>query len=506
MADGVLSVSGLRFRYPEYHNLKTDYIIDELDLEITPGSISVIFGGAESGKSTLAFILTALIPSHTGGSLSGRVTFDEIDITDARPAEIIDKCGLVFQDPERQTVTTACFDEAAFALESLGVNEKEIAARVENAFKQLQIPYLLDSSTAETSGGEKKKIALAGLIAINPDLWILDETFEELDNPSRSMLFNILKKSGKTVIIFTSKYFDVFRKSDSFYLLEGGGLSLRAGFPFPAGFMKKLKTSGIIPEFSGGKRKSQSKKTSPGKSGGRLLLSAEELRYSYSSGGFSLNIDSFKLHEDEVVSIVGRNGCGKSTLAGILCGLIEPDQGFVSASDGDGTVFPVDAHFLNSFSAFMFQNPDYQIFLPTVREELAFGLKEAGYSPTVVKALVDDAVKKFRLPDADSPPALLSFSVRKRLQAAVYYLLKRPVFILDEADTGMSVKDFVELTERLKKTSRGLIIITHNLELASFVSDRVIGMSGGQIYKDILDSSPEALGRWLSDSGDKIDN
>lgn len=490
MIKGRLTVSGLNFEYPTYSGLKNHEILHELSLDIFPGEIVVIFGGAESGKSTLALILSALVPAHTGGKISGKIDLDGVDVLSADPAEFIEHCGIVFQDPEKQTITTECFTEAAFALESLGVPENEIISRVEDAFSLLNITRLLNAASSETSGGEKKKLALAGLICVNPDLWILDETIEELDNPSRIILFNLLRESGKTIIIFASKYYDAFSAADAFYLLRNGELFKRFFFPFSKMFESNLKTAGIIPDFKDLDLK--------GNASEKILLSAENISYSYDHGGFRLDVEDFELREGEIVSIVGRNGCGKSTLARLLCGLITPVTGRINTEAG--TAAPA---FLNSFCAYMFQNPDYQIFLPTVFDELAWGMKQAGYSSSVIKAAVSRTLEAFNLPDEDTPPALMSFSARKRLQAAVYYLLKRSVFILDEADAGLSFADFTELVARLKESCSALIVITHNLELASAVSNRVLGMSRGKIYNNINDYSKGNLNDWLTESGDR---
>jgi len=497
---GQLTVSDLGFEYPSYIEHEAVPLFNGLNLTTLSGEITVIIGGAESGKSTLALILAALVPGHSGGELSGTAVLDGLDLLGSPAAEIIENCGIIFQDPEKQTVTTDCFSEAAFALESLGVPAAEIAGRVEQAFSRLGIGHLLNSGTDETSGGEKKKLAIAGQLCVNPDLWILDETIEELDSPSRIELLGFLKESGKSVIIFTSKYYDIFNQADAFYHLRGGKLSGRQSLPFSDDFTGGLKEDGLIPDFK------LERSSPPAKSSGEKLIEVRDLRFRYTAGSadaqgerrfFSLDIDEFSLADGETLSIVGRNGCGKSTFGKLLCGLLEPEIGEIRAA---GMEKGTSAGYLNSFCAYMFQNPDYQIFLPTVYQELAWGLSEAGFPHSEIQRRVENAIGSFDLPDPSTPPAMMSFSARKRLQAAVYYLLERPVFILDEADTGLSFRDFTRLIEQLRSISRGIIIITHNLELAAEVSDRVLGMSQGRITEDLKEFSSDRLKSWLAAS------
>lgn len=496
---GHLRVSDLKFEYPSYTDEESRPVLNGLNLEVRPGEIAVIIGGAESGKSSLALILSALVPGHTGGKLSGSAVLDETDLLSSPAAEIIEKCGVIFQDPEKQTVTTDCFSEAAFALESLGNPEAEISRKVSGAFELLHISRLLEAGTAETSGGEKKKLAIAGLICVNPDLWILDETVEELDSPSRIELLEYLRENGRSVIIFTSKYYDVFEGADVFYHLRDGKLSDLERLPFSGGFIRSLEDDGLIPDFSGRGLREQG-------TAGESLISVRDLYFSYSGEGdegrrdFGLEVDDFSLHDGEVVSLVGRNGCGKSTFGRILCGLLEPGRGTVTAGDAgqeQGTAY------LNSFCAYMFQNPDYQIFLPSVQQELSWGLSEAGRTSAEISEKTEMVSRLFDLPAGSTPPAMMSFSARKRLQAAVYYLLERPVFILDEADTGLSYRDFMKLIELLRGISRGIIIITHNLDLAAEVSDRVLGMSGGRITDDLREFSSDKLKSWLAASAER---
>ena len=492
----ILEIDNLSFRYPSYQEQQTPPVFQGLSLEIEKGEMAVIIASPESGKSTLAFIISGLVPEHSGGYFDGSVRLCGSDISGRAAYDLIDDCGVIFQDAEKQIVTTDCFSEAAFALESLGLPEDEIIKRVEASFEFLGISHLNGAGTGEISGGEKKKLALAGVMAVSPSLWILDDSMEELDSPSRRKLVSFLREEGCSVVILTSKFYDIFRNADSFYHLRNGSLSKQFHHPFSGEIINILRDDGIIGEGPVMKKEAVS---------GTELLAAESIRFSYgeqagtrgiSRNRFELDIDFFSLHEDETVSIVGRNGCGKSTFGRILCGLLNPEQGTIRAS-GIGR----DCDFLNSFCGYMFQNPDYQIFLPTVSDELGWGLKEAGIDSGIIRERVAEAIDIFSLPDSGSPPSMMSFSARKRLQAAVYYLLDRPVYILDEADTGLGWKDFTDLVGRLKSPGRAMIIITHNLELASAVSDRVLGMEAGKLSGEISDLTPGGIDSWMSTSG-----
>jgi energy-coupling factor transporter ATP-binding protein EcfA2 len=183
-------------------------------------------------------------------------------------------------------------------------------------------------------------------------------------------------------------------------------------------------------------------------------------------------VEELDLCPGETAALVGPNGCGKTTLAKCLCGLLTPQRGQIHGAEKQP---------LETQVAYIFQNPDYQIFLPTVEEELAYGLKEQGLGREEIARRVREAAEIFRLPALNVPPTVMSYGARKRLQAAVYYLLDRKVYIIDEADSGITLTDFSEMIDALKREDRAILIITHNDRIGSYYADRTIAMEEGRI-------------------------
>jgi energy-coupling factor transport system ATP-binding protein len=222
------------------------------------------------------------------------------------------------------------------------------------------------------------------------------------------------------------------------------------------------------------------------------VLRLEGLRFRFpGAGAFGLSVDGLELRRGEVCALVGRNGSGKSTLARLLCGLAQPAFGTISMRAGR-TLVPATARELQRRVGYMFQNPDYQVFLPTVTEELALGLRAAGMAEDVAERRVREAIDAFGLPPGDTPPALMSYGARKRLQAATYHLLERDLYILDEIDSGLAYDEVLPLIATLAAGGAGLLMITHDAALARAAADRVVVIEEGRIVQD----APTAEAAW----------
>jgi energy-coupling factor transporter ATP-binding protein EcfA2 len=219
---------------------------------------------------------------------------------------------------------------------------------------------------------------------------------------------------------------------------------------------------------------------------GEPFIKAEGLFFQFgAAGSFDLAIDSLQLERGSVCALVGRNGSGKSTLGKLLCGLLAPARGTISLNEG-GRFRHASGHELHSAIGYLFQNPDYQVFLPTVSEELAFGLRAAGIVEAQARDRVAEAIRLFRLPAGGTPPALMSYGARKRLQAATFHLLGRAILILDEIDAGLTYGEFLPIVELLASSGAGIVIVTHDIALARRVCGRIIWIEGGRITRDLV--------------------
>ncbi|RKX94010.1 MAG: hypothetical protein DRP59_01330 [Spirochaetes bacterium] len=468
MNEAILEIKDLSFTFPGYPGLDFPELFRDLNLKVEKGEIRVILGKPESGKTTLSRIITALIPRYSGGSLSGQVKLDGVEINGNQPYNLIQKAGTVFQNPDEQIITTRCDAEIAFPMESMGWGKKQIAERIDFGLESTGISHLRYRDPATLSGGEKRKLLLASLFAVNPPLWILDETFEELDPASLRAILKTILSQERTIIIFMTKPPAVLEEHNvKFSILYKGTLFHKEDSP--ENFKKLMIEEGLLLDPERYHSIQPYKKREP-------LLKIENLSYSYNTAGaFTLEIEHFKLNKGEIISIVGRNGSGKSTLGKILCGLLKPDSGQIFAYRESG-LSPLDTKNLNALTGFIFQNPDYQIFLPTVKEELSYGLNPD-------EAAVDKIIELFSLPGKEVPPALMSYGARKRLQGAVYYLFEKDLYIVDEADSGLSVEDFASMITRFHQKGSTVLFITHNMELSRVFSERVYIMENGSVVQ-----------------------
>ncbi len=471
----LLTIEDYSFTYPSYPGLTAEPLFKGMNFVLNRGDFRVLLGPPESGKTTLTRCLASLYPGFTGAETQGRILIDGERVENRSACDWIDRVGVVLQDPDEQIVSSRCDDEVAFPLESLGVPSENIAERMKQAFRDFSVNWPEERDPLSLSGGEKKRLLLAGLRMQNPDLWILDETVDELDSESRAFLLKELKQiaeeEGKGILLLASKYSPCYEDSGaSLAFLSKGGIVIPEDNERKLSLMQELGLVQGEPDIFSGPLTGRAPVDQP-------LITLEGIKYQYPGNkGFVLQIGHFSVSAGSISLLRGPNGCGKSTLAKILCGILEPHEGSVLLEG-----IPADKNTLNRSCGYLFQNPDYQLFLPTVEDELSLGLKSAGLSRQEKKELIDHTVELFRLPGKDAPPSLMSFGGRKRLQGAIYYLLNKKIYIMDEADSGLNYSDYAMVAEQLGKKGAALIVISHNTDLRHGAGVSCFHMEEGKI-------------------------
>ena len=476
----LLMVKDLSFRYPGMGVERAAPVHDGFSLTVRKGGVTVLFGAADAGKTTFARIVAGLVPRFSGGTLEGTILLDGMDVRKSAPFELMEKVGLVSQDSDEQIFTTRCDTELAFALESLGMPRTQIVERVGDSLRRMGLSAFKERNPSTLSGGEKKRLLLACLSAIGPPLWILDESLEELDQDWKAATLDYLAETGRTVLALASRWSPLLAgKGAHFALLSQGRIVSSADRGDAPEFHDALSGDGILP-----REERPRDRDTPA----QVQLKAEGVRFCFPGrDGFSLAIDSLELRAGEVCALLGSNGSGKTTLGRILCGLLTPQAGVISLRTSSG-FHPASADELNGRVGYLFQNPDHQIFLPTIRDELALGLRRQGMGRDEIDRKIEEVVELFSLPDPASPPALMSYGGCRRLQAAISYLLSREILILDEIDSGLSCREVERLLDALILRAPGIILITHDMSLAASLADRILVLEAGRLSRDFRPS------------------
>ena len=477
-----ITIKNLQFSFPMYDQSAKRILFENTSAVFQHGMVHAVYGRPEVGKTTLGRIIAGLVPAFTGGTIAGEVLLGKENVLKTKGYDLLDHIGLVFQDPDEQILMPLVEDEIVFPLESLGLNRPQIHERLEEEVAFWDLEELRNVNPGNLSGGEKKRVLLAVLCAIDPSVWILDETFEELDEQWRETLIQRAVSSGKTIIIFTSKHIELF----DIYVATWSVIKDKQ--IFQGGKDQVLQLLGDNWEY---------KKLHPSMSyishsvfeKPEPIISVRNLSYTYPQGNtdFTLFVDNLDIYSGQITAFYGPNGSGKSTLSKLLCGLLTPEHGEIFFPDKGEKRKHASVGALQKFTGYLFQNPDYQIFLPSVKEELMYSLVQAGIDKDDAYRKAISCAELFGLKDINEIPSIMSYGARKRLQAAVCYLLDRSCCIFDEADSGILMSEYIRIVDLFIKREASLILITHDLRLANKLADTVIVFQDGRAQEEFDD-------------------
>jgi energy-coupling factor transport system ATP-binding protein len=514
-----IEVRDLHFTYAPAHPQQLPQpALRGASFEAPQGQFIALLGRVGAGKSTLCMALNGLVPQATGGVFRGDVIVDGLNTKRHSVAELAAHTGLVFQDPESQIIHTRVEDEVAFGPENLGIPPQEIAQRIAWALDATGLSEHRDRPPLLLSGGEKQRVAIAALLAMRPGVLVLDEPTASLDPAGKAAVFKVLyrlaREHGMTVIMATQELDRAFRYADRILVLHEGVIALDGA---PASILsqpEKLDAWGIgLPEMAelaqrltaatgrshrfrtpgsayvrlrgqAGARPPAAQ-LDPPQPAGKPLVQIEGLWYAY-EGRPALQGVGLTLHRGDFVALMGRNGSGKTTLARHINGLLKPASGAVRVNGEDTRKKRVAE--LARQVGYVFQNPDHQIFAPTVHQEVAFGLHAQGLAEAEVAPRVADALARFGLADAAGlPPASLGFGQRRLVALASVLATQPALLILDEPTDGLDARSQHELMDEVVRFNReggAVLLITHDVRLAAEYAPRAVVLAAGRVLFD----------------------
>ena len=485
-----LVVRDLGFRY----NSRRTPAIEDINLQLEPGQLVLLAGSSGCGKTTLMRCVNGLIPHTYRGFMQGEIELYGKSVKGMGLADISRHVGTLLQDPERQILGTYVINEVCFGLESLGMPREEMIQKAEKALERLHITHLKDKETHYTSGGEKQKVALAGVLAMEPNILLLDEPLASLDPASARealLAFRELADEGLSILLVEHRVEDVLEiNPEKVIYMDNGRVVYQGdvkGLLETADYTRiKLPAQTVMRRAKGKPFEECCFAVPAFDPQSEPLVSFQDVCFRYKEDGpevlHGINLD---IRAGEVIAILGHNGSGKTTTVKQALGLLKPTSGQVLL-EGVETRKTTVANVAKTIG-YVFQSPSQMLFAPTVREELAFGPENLGMDKETVSQNVDWAIETVHLEhELPMPPLALSFGQQKRVSIASVLSMKSRILMMDEPTSGQDYWNYQSFMNTILQTPGfdAILFITHDLDLALTYANRVVVLYGGQVMAD----------------------
>lgn len=485
---------------PAAEVLEPPHAIEDISFTLPAGKLMLIAGPSGCGKSTLLKCLNGLIPHSYKGILSGEIQLHGHSIKGQSLRDLALQVGTMLQDPDKQILGSTVEQEIAFGLENLGTPRAEMHQRVSDVLQQLQLEHYLGQPTFALSGGQRQQIAAAGILVMQPSIFLFDEPFANLDARAVDDIEGLIKEllaKGSTVIIVEHRVEEALRlKPDTILLMRDGHqvfvgdttqfLEIADPTQVKLPIESTLRTLRdatqarnqlIQPIAIGQESKEETNEA---------ILEFEDVYFRYSSYSDEiLHGVSCQVRRGETIGLLGPNGSGKTTLVKQALGLLRPTKGTVR-------IFGEDTHNLSvaqlaSRIGYVFQSPSAMLFAPSVRKEVSFGPENLRFSPDRLKAAVQEAEEALNVTELDArSPFSLSFGQQKRVSIASVLAMQGKILLLDEPTAGQDYRSYISFMEYLRSMPglEALLIITHDLDLALRFTQRVWLLKEGNLVGD----------------------
>ena len=530
--DDLLFVDGLTISYER----APEPALHHVSFAVSCGSFTLVVGPSGSGLSTLAEFVTGLIPELVEADVSGNARICGLDYASSPIAQISQHVGMVFQNPREQVFCQKVEDEVSFAVENKGLPQTELVAVVDKTMELLEVEQFRDRAVYSLSGGQLQRAVIASVVARQTDLIVLDEPTADLDPVStREVLDAIaeIRASRKmSIMLFEHAITEIISQIDHLIVLDKtGGMLFESHEPiaFVSNHWRELADLGIrVPEqllwadylrglgydildpfdvdvLAASLAQALTKNGMPLESDGDELqggdalherassgltettvpkLAVRDLRFAYKGANLALKGISVKFEPGTVNAVLGQNGSGKSTFLKLLSKLLDKTAGSIELDGKD--IDGIEAGEYATTVGIVFQNPDTQLFKPTVFEEVAFGLQQRGLDEAEIERRVEATLDSLGLSGTrDQHPFSLSRGARQRLALATVLVAEPDVILFDEPTTGQDTRTLAVLVKILRKlegsSKRTIVMVTHDMDLAAEVADNIVVFDDGLI-------------------------
>lgn len=515
----IISFKNFSFKY---NNLNENTLTD-ISFEIQPGEKVLITGKSGSGKSTIAHCINGLIPFNYKGDMTGEILVDGEVPSKSSLFEMGSHVGTILQDQDCQFVGLSAGEDVAFAFENDCIPTEQMRELVDRALEQVDMLKQKRITPQSLSGGQKQKVAIAGILAMQAPILLFDEPLANLDPASGKKAMetiNLLhEKQGKTIVVIEHRIEDVLEHNfDRVIVIEAGRIAFD-GTPDEILACGQLPQMGLrqplyveMLKLCGAELKTEDKISDLGntlkfkdlvvnrfmsdafrkkQNTEEEILSLKGICYKYyKDDPYTIKNITFDVKKGEMLAVVGNNGAGKSTLLKTISGIAKYQEG--SMYYMGECIDKWSAGKRASAIGFVMQNPNHMITKNIIFDEVAFGPRNFGVSEEEVKKRAENALKicglyAFR----NWPASSLSYGQRKRLTIASILAMGPKVIILDEPTAGQdytSYKEFMTYLSKIREDGTAVIIITHDMHLALEYADRAVVLSEGTVIaQDTMD-------------------